>query len=141
MAWIKSGSYLSILIVSVWASGCAMGGDSPSPFPEVRPDGLLKVVGESAQTEGFECTASSIDESIAFIGELKRIYPDGWHVASRVTFAPKYKITLGSTEILLLKRGVVMITNVGGGREVLFQQGSIDEIEKVVRSVCPAMQQ
>lgn len=97
-----------------------------------------KVVGESAQTKGFKCAASSIDESIAFIAELKRMYPAEWRVASRVTFAPKYKVTLGSTEILLLERGVVMITDVDGKRQVLFQQGNIGEIEQVVRRVCPA---
>lgn len=79
-----------------------------------------------------------MDESIAFIGELKRIHPSGWRVASRVTFAPKYKVVLGSTEILLLERGVVMITYVDGKRKALFQQGSIDEIEQVVRRGCPA---
>lgn len=138
MAWIKLASYLPVLMISVCASGCAIGENSESAFPEVRPDGLLRVVGETAQTKGFKCSASSMDESIAFIGELKRIHPSGWRVASRVTFAPKYKVVLGSTEILLLERGVVMITYVDGKRKALFQQGSIDEIEQVVRRVCPA---
>lgn len=138
MAWIKSASYIPILIISLWASECATGGSSENSFPEVRPEGLLKIVGESAKTNGFNCTASSMGESMAFIGELKRIYPVGWRVASHVTFAPKYRVTLGSTEILLLERGVVMITDVGGRRQVLFQQGNIDEIEQVVRTVCAA---
>lgn len=138
MAWIKLGSYLPVLMISLCASGCAIGGNSESAFPEVRPDGLLTVVGESYRTKGFKCSASSIDESIDFIEELKRMYPSGWRVASHVTFAPKYKVTFGSTEILLLERGVVMITDVDGQRQALYQQGDIGEIERVVRGVCPA---
>ncbi|MCC7633318.1 hypothetical protein [Stenotrophomonas rhizophila] len=133
MAWIKLASYLPVLISSLWASGCAIGGNSANSFPEVRPEGLLKIVGESAQTNGFNCTASSMGDSMAFIGELKRIYPAGWRAASRVTFAPKYRVTLGSTEVLVLERGVVMITDVDGKRKVLFQQGNVDEIEKMVK--------
>jgi hypothetical protein len=69
---------------------------------------------------------------------MRERFPDGWKSPSRyVSFAPAYRIVLGTTEILVLKHGfVVSFDAPNGGRTLAARELPVGEAESLARTIC-----
>lgn len=102
-------------------------------FPELNITSPLTVTRIDSFPEQIVCEIQTMENVEAAISRLSKYYVEGWsrNVAG-VSLAAKYRLTTGSTEILILNRGITIRTpNINIGRE--YSQGSG---EAIIDAVC-----
>ena len=132
---------LATLGAALWLRRERLGGGK---FPAlVHPNAPLEVldnrkIGIGGSPSRRLCLLEEELHARSAMQSLARRYPNGWSSASRfVDFAPTYIITTGSSQILVLKKGLVIEVGIRAGRAQRVAHRLVEgEAELIVRSMC-----
>lgn len=130
---IKVAAAFLVLMTTGCTSSKDMNGKFPI-FPVVAPINIFKL---DLIPEQRLCTIEGLKNSKEFITMFSERYPEGWHKASYVSLAPSYRIVTGTTEILILKEGIAILTTGGENKKrVSVHDFSLGEAETLVSIAC-----
>ncbi len=128
---------LAVIILSVFYSGygCALAIDMK--FPEMALSAPMVVSRVDVFPEEKICDVSDPKNVEKFVSYLSGTYPDGWR-RTYVSLATTYRITIGKTEILLLRKGMAIVVHVADDKYVTYGRSYMEgTAENIVRSICP----
>lgn len=132
--------YIFKVIVAIFAfsaSGCTFPRDINGKFPVFPAAARMDVFALDAIPERKLCSIEGQKNIEEFIAILSGRYPESWHRPAPVSFAPSYRILVGTTEILVLKLGIAIAATTGGsGTEVFVHDLKPGEAEELVRAAC-----
>lgn len=118
--------------------GCGSARERKEEFPVFPAVAPVNVSSLSGTPEQKLCVLDTDDAAKRLVKDMSERLPHGWTSPSRfVSFAPSYRIALGTTEILLLKGGVIISSTAAHGeRTVSAHELASGEAESIVRTIC-----
>lgn len=117
--------------------GCTSPSNLSDRFPVFAVVSPIDVYKLNSIPEKKLCTMSDPEVSKVFIAMLLDKYSKGWRKAPHVSLAPSYRIVSGNTEILLLKRGIVISTTNSENKEIVMVHDLHEgEVEVLVNAAC-----
>lgn len=132
-----SSAKLALAVMTFLAlGGCTISDAAGDSFPALSADGEISVFAESSSTHEPICRSADPALTRTFVTSLKERYPSGWKKASPVTYATMYRITLDSSEILVLKGGLIVRQHHGSRHISTGHQGNVEDAEHLVRLAC-----
>lgn len=127
---------LTILGIGVLIMGCTHGEQSADVFPNLPTESVTQTFGTTRSLNVPACEAFGSEQLEQLIQQLRVSHPDGWQAASPVSYAPTYTIKSGSTEILVLKNGIVLAWEEGGKHRSATKAMDTTTVRKRIEAVC-----
>jgi hypothetical protein len=126
---------LKYFCILVFISGCSEGSDMQFPNLDIMTPLMASRI--DVFPEERVCEIDDIEDIKEFISELSNMYSTGWSRV-HVSLAPKYRLSMGETEILILEQGIAILIPNHDGKSVTighkFMSGSGEDI---LNTICP----
>jgi hypothetical protein len=121
---------LAVVLVGILQSGCEMN------FPKFELTAPMVVTRVNLFPAEAICVISDQERITEIISKLGTDYRNGWK-RNYVSLAPTYKITGGTNEVLLLKRGIaIVVRNLNEDGKTYSHEYEEGAAEEIVRVIC-----
>lgn len=118
--------------------GCGLGISEEMKFPPIEVVAPMQIAKVDVFPEQSICVIERASVIEQLIAHWAHDYDRGWK-RSYVSLAPTYRISVGSTEILVLRRGLAVVVETIDGKRVTYGRELPEGIaERIVHEACSA---